>query len=67
MTRLIDLLKFTDTRTPAEKRPFFSPEDRLRRDERDAAVLTGKYPAGTAEAESFSEYRLASLVQYPYY
>ena len=42
-------------------------DERLRPDERDAAVLADKYPADGADIESVSEYRLASLMQYPHY
>jgi len=42
-------------------------DDRLRRDERDAAILADKYPLDGADIESLSEYRLASLMQYPHY
>ena len=66
MPKLLDLLRFT-ARVPAGQRPFFSNTDRLRRDERDAAILAGKYPADGADIESISEYRLASLMQYPHY
>ena len=67
MPKLLDLLKF-DERKPSEKRPFFSrDDDHLRADERDAAVLAGKYPPDGADIESVSEYRLASLMQYPHY
>ena len=66
MPKLLDLFKFDD-RKPEEKRAFFSRDDRLRADERDAAVLAGKYPPDGADIESVSEYRLASLMQYPHY
>ena len=66
MPKLLDLLKFGD-RKPEKNRPFFSRDDRLRADERDAAVLAGKYPPDGADIESVSEYRLASLMQYPHY
>jgi hypothetical protein len=67
MPKLLDLLKF-DERKPSEKRPFLSrDDDHLRADERDAAVLAGKYPPDGADIESVSEYRLASLMQYPHY
>ena len=66
MTKLLDFLNF-DARKPDEKRVFFSRNDRLRADERDAAVLAGKYPPDGADIESVSEYRLASLMQYPHY
>jgi len=66
MSKLLDLLKF-DERKSHGKRSFFSRDDRLRADERDAAVLAGKYPPDGADIESVSEYRLASLMQYPHY
>ena len=66
MPKLFDLLKLTE-RPAADKRPFFTPEPRLRREERDAAVLAGKYPPDGADIESVSEYRLASLLQYPHF
>ena len=66
MPKLFDLLKFADK--PAhEKRAFFTTQLPLRREERDAAVLAGKYPPDGADIESVSEYRLASLLQYPHY
>ena len=66
MPKLLDLLKFNEKAAP-NKRPFFTAEPRLRRDERDAAILAGKYPPDGADIESVSEYRLASLMQYPHY
>ena len=66
MPKLLDLLKF-NAKAPDTKRAFFTTGDRLRRDERDAAVLAGKYPPDGADIESISEYRLASLMQYPHY
>jgi hypothetical protein len=66
MPKLLDLLKFNDKPAP-RKRAFFSAEPRLRRDERDTAILVGKYPPDGADIESVSEYRLASLLQYPHY
>jgi len=66
MPKLLDLLKRT-TKPPVDQRPFFTAPDRLRRDERDTAILSGKYPADGADIESVSEYRLASLMQYPHY
>ena len=66
MPKLLDLLRF-DERKSEEKRPFFARDDRLRADERDAAVLAGKYPPDGADIESVSEYRLASMMQYPHY
>ena len=62
MRKLIEFLTFAETRD-ARVRP---PQDlRLRRDERDAAVLTDKYPPDAADIETISEYRLAGLLQYP--
>jgi Trk K+ transport system NAD-binding subunit len=43
------------------------PEDVLRRDERQTAVLAGAHPPESMEVERNSEYRLASLLQYPHY
>ena len=66
MPKLLDLLKFYD-KSELRQRPFFTPEVKLRREERDAAMLSGKYPPDGADIESVSEYRLASLMQYPHY
>ena len=68
MPKLLDLLRFTD-KAPPEQRPFFTGRDdlKLRREERDAAILAGNYPPDGADIESISEYRLASLMQYPHY
>jgi len=66
MPKLLDFLTFKESdrdRIKLER----DPHDRLRRDERDAAVLADKYPADGADIESVSEYRLASLMQYPHY
>ncbi len=67
MPKLLDLLKPRSQRRTEEQRPFFSTDATQRREERDAAVLAGKYPADGADIESISEYRLASLMQYPHY
>jgi hypothetical protein len=66
MPKLLDFLTFKET---DRDRLLKSREhdDRLRRDERDAAVLADKYPPDGADIESVSEYRLASLMQYPHY
>jgi hypothetical protein len=65
MPKLLDFLTFKEkAQTPRDER---EPDDRLRPDERDAAVLADKYPADGADIESISEYRLASLMQYPHY
>ena len=67
MTKLIDFLTFKDK--PATPRDIVSTllDERPRKAEIDAAVLNGKYPADGADIESISEYRLASLMQYPHY
>jgi hypothetical protein len=39
----------------------------LRRDERDAAILSDKFPREDLERERASEVRLAQLMQYPHY
>ena len=66
MPKLLDFLTFKEKdRAPLLK--VRAPDDRLRRDERDAAVLADKYPPDGADIESVSEYRLASLMQYPHY
>ena len=66
MPKLLDFLTFKETDRDRIKLDR-APEDRLRPDERDAAVLADKYPADGADIESVSEYRLASLMQYPHY
>ncbi len=66
MSKLIDFLTFKDSRTvQAPERP--RDDGRLRREERDAAVLSGKYVTAFADIESVSEYRLSGLLQYPHY
>ncbi len=67
MSKLIDFLTFKDNRAA---RPAAEPArdpGLLRKDEKDAAALTGKYPTSFADIESISEYRLSSLMQYPHY
>ncbi|MEO6015398.1 MAG: hypothetical protein ABIQ30_17655 [Devosia sp.] len=66
MPKLLDFLSFKDTSSVSKPVPV-RREDTLRKDERDAAVLAGKYPHDGADIESASEYRLASLMQYPHY
>ena len=66
MSKLLDFLTFKETDRDRIKLDR-EPEHRLRTDERDAAVLADKYPADGADIESVSEYRLASLMQYPHY
>lgn len=67
MPKLLDLFRFKAKSVP-QQRPFFGGrDDKLRREERDAAILAGSYPPEGADIESISEYRLASLMQYPHY
>ena len=67
MLKLLDFLTFkeTDHERPDDDRE--REAGRLRPDERAAAVLADKYPLDGADIESISEYRLASLMQYPHY
>lgn len=65
MPKLLDFLTFKLEDQAA--REVREDDERLRPDERDAAVLTDKYPLDGADIESVSEYRLASLMQYPHY
>lgn len=66
MSKLLDFLTFKEG---APSKPTDEPvaEDRLRKDERDTAILADKYPLDAADIESVSEYRLASLMQYPHF
>lgn len=64
MRRLIELLTFAETRDDRVRPPR---DDRLRPEECDAAVLTDKSPLVAADIESLSEYRLASLLQFPHH
>jgi hypothetical protein len=66
MPKLLDFLTFKEA---APSKPVEEPaaEDRLRKDERDTAILADKYPLDAADIESVSEYRLASLMQYPHF
>jgi hypothetical protein len=66
MPKLLDFLTFKETDRDRIK-VNRDHDDRLRPEEREAAVLTDKYPADGADIESVSEYRLASLMQYPHY
>jgi hypothetical protein len=65
MPKLLDFLTFKETDRGRIK--ITRDDERLRPEERDAAVLADKYPADGADIESVSEYRLASLMQYPHY
>lgn len=66
MPKLLDFLTFkTPDPEPRDERRY--SDDRSRPEERDAAVLTDKYPLDGADIESVSEYRLASLMQYPHF
>lgn len=68
MTNLIDFLTFKTKSAPDVTVREPAPDaGKLRLDERDAAVLAGKYPHDGADIETVSEYRLASLMQYPHY
>ena len=64
MPKLLDFLTFKEK---DHERVREREDDRLRPDERDAALLADKYPPDGADIESISEYRLASLMQYPHY
>jgi len=66
MPKLLDFLTFKE-KTPERSHVRPAPDDKLRPDERDAAMLADKYPPDGADIESISEYRLASLMQYPHY
>ena len=66
MPKLLDFLTFKEkTRDRVKAEP--TRDDRLRPDGRDAAMRADTYPADGADIESVSEYRLASLMQYPHY
>ncbi len=64
--KLLDMLTFWKKPAPPREPPAYA-DTRLRREERDAAVATDRYPLDGADVESVSEYRLASLMQYPHY
>jgi hypothetical protein len=66
MPSLLDFLTFKD-RVPVPRPESDHVDDRMRPEERDAAVLADRYPPDAADIESVSEYRLASLLQYPHY
>ena len=66
MSKLIDFLTFKD-KSPAQAAERPRDDAHQRREERDAAVLSGKYSVALADIESISEYRLSSLLQYPHY
>jgi hypothetical protein len=65
MPKLLDFLTFKET--DKDRIKVDRNDDSQRPEERDAAVLADKYPADGADIESVSEYRLASLMQYPHY
>jgi len=48
-------------------RPLKRDDALLRRDEKDAAILSDKFPCEDLERERASEVRLAQLMQYPHY
>jgi hypothetical protein len=66
MSKLLDFLTFKTTESDQRDDRAYD-DDRVRPEERDAAILTDKYPPDGADIESVSEYRLASLMQYPHY
>ena len=66
MPKLLDLFRIT-AKEPPSKRPFFSEDLKLRRDERESLALADKFPPDAIDIESLSEYRLSSLLQYPHY
>ena len=67
MSRLIDFLTFKDQASADRPAPLTRPDDLPRKAERDAAILADKYPLQGQDIESVSEYRLASLMQYPHF
>ena len=67
MSRLIDFLTFKDQASADRSVPHTRPDDLPRKDERDAATLADKYSLQGQDIESVSEYRLASLMQYPHF
>ena len=67
MSKLIDLLTFKDQAAADRSAPLTRHDDLPRKDERDAAILADKYPAQGQDIESISEFRLASLMQYPHF
>ena len=67
MSRLIDFLTFKDQPGADRRAPIERADNRLRKDERDVAILAGKYPPEAQDIEAVSEYRLASLLQYPHF
>ena len=67
MSRLIDFLTFKDQAEAEQPAPLWRHDDLPRKDERDAAILSDKYPLQGQDIESISEYRLASLMQYPHF
>lgn len=66
MKQLLDFLTFKTPELDVRDERGHA-DDRSRPEERDAAVLSDKYPLDGADIESVSEYRLASLMQYPHY
>jgi hypothetical protein len=64
MPSFLDFLTFKDA---DHTQPRDTADEPLRKDERDAAILADKYPLDAADIETVSEYRLASLMQYPHY
>jgi len=63
MPKLLDLLKFIDRTWP--RSPALAPVPVRQPDRRP--LFDERYPLDGADIESVSEYRLASLMQYPHY
>jgi hypothetical protein len=75
MTRSDDVLHFVGILTPRDdlppgddrQKPFFGPEWRLTRTERDAAVLDGKWPLPSdAPADRNEGMRFVSMLSPPF-
>ena len=64
MRKLIELLTFAETRDDRVRPPR---DDQRLSDERDAALQPDKAPLVAADIETLSEYRLASLLQFPHH
>ena len=67
MSRLIDFLTFKDHAGADRPAPLTRRGDLPHKDDRDAAIPADKYPLQGQDIESVSEYRLASLMQYPHF
>ncbi len=67
MPKLIDFLTFKDKAATPRDIQSSLLDERPRKAELDAACSAANTPADGADIESISEYRLASLMQYPHY